>query len=251
MSGPLSVDGRNARQMRYGASRMGGWKSLFWFAVAMAGVGFAGYVYLVPYQKMQHAAVSKQAEVAQEHGAAEAANAERERLKSDLAKFMAADKEKAEGDAKRKAAVDELATQLKAGLEELGANVGSKGGSVEVTFPAAKLIDANGIDVSEGGGAALKILAGAAKKASAKVRIAARSSSAPPPKELRSLFHSAGEMNAVRGARVMSALQGDGLGPDRIAIVGAPPPPTPRGGRGKKSPPPAAADRVELEVEPQ
>ena len=42
----------------------GGWKQLFWFAVAFTGLGFAGYVYLVPYQKMQHAVGSRQAELA-------------------------------------------------------------------------------------------------------------------------------------------------------------------------------------------
>ena len=91
---------------------------------------------------------------------------------------------------------------------------------LSVSFPAAKMIDANGIDVSDGGMAAVKILAEAAKKESAKVRIRARSSSAPPPKELRSLFRTAGEMNAVRAARVMSSLQGAGVPPARITIVG-------------------------------
>ena len=33
----------------------GGWKRLFWFAIAAAGVGFAGYVYFVPYHQMRSA----------------------------------------------------------------------------------------------------------------------------------------------------------------------------------------------------
>ena len=45
---------------------------------------------------------------------------------------------------------------------------------LSVSFPAAKMIDANGIDVSDGGMAAVKILAEAAKKEGAKVRIRAR-----------------------------------------------------------------------------
>ena len=52
------------------------------------------------------------------------------------------------------------------------------------------------------------------------MRIRARSSSAPPPKELRSLFRTAGEMNAVRAARVMSSLQSAGVQPARVTIVG-------------------------------
>ena len=112
-----------------------------------------------------------------------------------------------------------------------------------------KLIDANGIDVSDGGMAAIKILAEATKKEGAKVRIRARSSAAAPPKELRSLFRTAGEMNAVRAARVMSSFQNAGVAPARVTIVGD----VDKGGakaRGKK-PGAAPADRVELEIEPE
>ena len=86
------------------------------------------------------------------------------------------------------------------------------GAMLDVSFPADKMIDANGIDVSDAGMAAIKILAEATKKESAKVRIRARVSSAAAPKELRSLFRTAGEMNAVRAARVMSSLQTRGRG---------------------------------------
>src|SRR5262249_8126534 len=120
-----------------------------------------------------------------------------------------------------------------------------------VSFPAGKMIDANGIDVSDGGMAAIKILAEASKRENAKVRIRARSSAGAPPKELRSLFKTAGEMNAVRAARVMSALAHAGVAPARITIFGdiaekgaARPP------RGKKAVV-ATNDRVELEIEPE
>ena len=130
--------------------------------------------------------------------------------KADLAKFKAAADDKAASDAKRKTTIDTLATQLKPGLEALGATVVAEPGALDVSFPADKMIDANGIDVSDGGMAAIKILAEATKKEGAKVRIRARSSAAAPPKELRSLFRTAGEMNAVRAARVMSSLQNAG-----------------------------------------
>lgn len=234
--------------MRYGAARMGGWKALFWFAVAMAGLGFAGYVYLVPYRKMQTAANSHSAELAAEHQAAENAKAERDKLKADLAKFVGAEKEKSAAEAKRKSSIETMAAQLKPGLEELGATIVADNGVLQVSFPAAKMIDANGIDVSDAGAAALKILAGAAKKEGAKVRIRARSSAAAPPKDLRSLFRTAGEMNAVRAARTLSALENAGLPPSKISVVGEPAGPAAKG-RGKKAAPPP--DRVELELEPE
>ena len=227
----------------------GGWKQLFWFAVAATGLGFAGYVYVIPYQKMEHAVGTRQAELASARGTADEAVAERDKLKAQLSKFVGADKEKAATDSKRKTTADALATGLRPGLEQLGATVTVAGAVLHVSFLAPKVIDANGIDVSEAGQAALKILAGAAKKEEAKVRIAARSSSAQPPKELRSLFKTAGEMRAVRAARVMSALVDAGLPAGHVEIVGEADKPPPRA-RSKKVPAPPP-DHLDLEVEPE
>jgi len=254
---------------RYGAVRMaryafedpmaaaqprsgGGWKALLGFAVAFVGLGFAGYVYVIPYQKMQHAAGTGQAEIAGAQNAAEAATAERDKLKADLEKYTSADKEKGAAESKRKAASDALALALKTGLEELGATVTPETAKLRVSFPVAKVIDANGMDVSETGQAALKILAGAAKKEEAKVRVVARTSSAPPPKELRSLFHTAGEMRAVRAARVMSALEDAGLPPAQLTIVGESDKPAPRAhAKGKKGASAPPGDQLDLQVEPE
>lgn len=221
---------------------------MFWFAVAAAGVGFAGYVFLVPYQRMQSLLGTRNAELAAERSTSAEALAERDKLKAALAKYTDAEKEKAAAEAKRKADVDGLITQLRPSLEELGATVAVEEGPLVVSFPTEKVIDTNGIDVSEGGATALKIFAGAVKKAGAKAQVVARASAAPPPKELKSLFHSTGELNAVRSARVMSALVDAGLAPATVSIVGdvekaaAKP-------RGKKAPPPP--ERLDIQVEPQ
>jgi flagellar motor protein MotB len=235
----------------------GGWKQLFWFAVAFTGLGFAGYVYLIPYQKMQHAVGTRQAELASERAAAEQATAERDKLKTTLESYTSTDKDKAAGESKRRTAADALVLALKTGLEELGATVTADGAKLRVSFPVGKVIDANGMDVSETGQAALKILAGAVKKEDAKVRVVARTSSAPPPKELRSLFHTAGEMRAVRAARVMSALEDAGLPPAQLTIIGESdkPAPRPRGKQGKQGKKAAAAappaDQLDLQIEPE
>jgi hypothetical protein len=225
----------------------GGWRALFWYMIAAAGVGFAGYMFLIPYQRVQSALITRTGEVSVERRSAEEAGAERDKLKTDLAKYTAADKEKAATDGKKKAALDGMITTLRPSLEELGATVTADGSLLSVSFPAAKVIDPNGIDVSEGGMAALRILAGSVKSASGHVRIKARASSAAPPRELKGLFHSAGEMQAVRAARVMSALEDAGIAPDALTIVGEPEKPTPRA-RGKKG---APADRLDIQVEPE
>jgi hypothetical protein len=229
----------------------GGWKQLFWFAVAAAGLGFAGYVYVIPYQKMEHAVASRQAELTTARTTADEATAERDKLKADLSKYLSADTEKAATDSKRKTTADALASGLRPGLQQLGATVTVDGAVLHVSFLAPKVIDANGIDVSETGQAALKILAGAATKEEAKVRIAVRSSSAQPPKELRSLFHTAGEMRAVRAARVMSALEEAGLPATHLEIVGEADRPPPRAPRGKKAQAQLPPDHLDLEVEPE
>jgi hypothetical protein len=229
----------------------GGWKAMFWFAVAAAGVGFAGYVFLVPYERMRIALGNRNAELGAERSTAAETATERDKLKAELAKFTDAEKEKATTASKKKADVDVLITQLRPALEELGASVAVEGGTdvLNVSFPAAKLIDTNGIDVSESGLAALKIFAGSVKKVNAKARILARASAAPPPKELKALFHSAGELHAVRAARVMTALEDAGMTPATVSIAGDVEKPAPHA-RGKKPAPPPA-DRLDIQVEPQ
>ena len=256
------------RKMRYGAPRMeryafedptagarqrsgGGWKQLLWFAVAATGIGFAAYVYVIPYQKIERAVRTLGADLASARTTANDAAAERDKLKAQLNKYVGVDQEKAAAESKRKTTADALASGLRPGLEELGATVTVDGAVLHVGFPAPKVIDANGIDVSEAGQAALKILAGAAKREQAKLRIQARTSSAQPPKELRKLFHTAGEMRAVRAARVMSALVDAGLPADHLEIVGAPDKPAPRAGRGKRAPVQTPPDHLDLEVEPE
>jgi hypothetical protein len=228
----------------------GGWKTLLWFAVATAGVGFAGYVFLVPYQKMQLALGSRGTELAAARSTAQEVSDERDKLKEQVGKYAASDEEKAAADSKRKGALDAMAQQLKPALEGLGGTVAAAGGAIEVSFPAVRVIDRNGIDVSPGGTEALTILAGVVKKNGGRARIKARASAAPAPRELRRLFHSAGEMQAVRAARVLSALESAGLAPDHVTIIGqADKTPVPRTRSRKAAPLPL--DHLDIAVEPE
>jgi outer membrane protein OmpA-like peptidoglycan-associated protein len=238
----------------------GGWRQLFWFMVAFTGLGFAGYVYVVPYRQMAGALETKSRELNDLRSGGQELSAERDRLKASIGKHETAEKEKAAQTAKRKADLDAMAAQLKTALEGLGVALTSDGQRLTVSLPSDTAVDKNGIDVSEQGTAALKILAGAAKKGDATLRIKARFGSAPAPKQLRSLFGTVGEVSAVRAARVMSVLQGAGLAPERLVIVGEG---ESKGGgtkggaraaaaKSKKGPGPAApsADRLDIEVEP-
>jgi hypothetical protein len=236
----------------------GGWKQLFWFAVAAAGLGFAGYVYFVPYHQIASALDSRSRELSEERKAGEMLTAERDRLKAGVGgKLEAVEPAKGGGggddDGKRAADLETIATQLKTPLEELGAVVATEANRVTVSL-ADRAVDKNGIDVSSEGNAVLRILAGTVKKTGSRIRIKARFGSAPAPKQLRSLFGTVGEVSAVRAARVMSVLQGAGVAPERLSIVGEAekdkdkPKPT-AGGKGKRSSG-SGADRLDIEVEP-
>ena len=241
------------------------WKNLIWGAVAAAGVGFAGYVYLMPYRQMTGALETRSRALSQQHEEGQQLASERDQLKTSVDKFEATEKERTDKAAKGRQELEAIATQLKPSLQELGAAVSTNNGRLLVSLSPEKAVDRNGIDVSGDGSAALKILAGAIKRTGAKVHIKARFGSGPAPKQLRSLFGTTGEVAAVRAARVMSALEGAGLSPERLTIVGAPeapkeppkPPPRVMGRRGRRAAAAAAAaaaaggeDRLEIEVEP-
>jgi flagellar motor protein MotB len=234
------------------SSSGGGWKTLFWFMVAIAAVGFAGYVFLVPYQKMMSALSARTTELSEERATSKQLTAERDQIKGEVEKLQAAAAVKAAADTKRTAAADELGTQLKSNMEAVGATVVSATGRVAVSLPADKIIDTNGIDVSEQGHAILKIFAGTLKNTPGSVRVKTRFSAVPPAtKELRELFKTSGELSAVRSARVMSSLNAAGVAADRLIISGEAerPRPVPRGKKVVAPPPPP--ERVDIEVEPE
>jgi hypothetical protein len=212
VSGPVGAGGRGAVQ--------GGWRQLLWFAVAAAGVGFAGYLYVIPYRQLSGVLETRSRELREERSSGQEAAAERDRLKNSVDTYQSSQKAKVDVSAKSRQLVDAMVAQLKPALEELGASVDGATGRLRVGLSPEKAIDKNGIDVSSEGNAVLKILAGAIKKSGGTVRIKARFGTAPAPKQLRSLFGTVGEVSAVRAARVMSVLEGAGLAPERLSIVG-------------------------------
>ena len=243
-----------AQPVNVSSSSGGGWRALIWIALAAIGVGFAGYVFLAPYQKMKSALTERSTELGAQRAAVDEVSAERDKLKAEVAGYVAAADQRAVLESKRKASIQAVAgslAQVNSALAELGASVAPGAQAIDISFQVAKVIDRNGIDVSDAGAAALQLVAGAVKKAGAHVAIKVRASAAPPPRELKSLFRTAGEMHAVRAARIMSALENAGLLPDQVSIVGvgqADKVPPPRG-RGRKAPP-GPPERLEIQVEP-
>jgi hypothetical protein len=240
------------------------WRNLFWLSVAAVGIGFGGYLYLMPYRQLNDTLENRARELHQERQDGQKVTSERDELKTAVDKIEATEKERAEKLAKGQKDMAAMAAQLKPSLQALGASVATDDhGHLRVSLAPEKAIDKNGIDVSSEGTAVLKILAGAIKRSGGTARIKAKFGSGPAPKQLRSLFGTTGEVAAVRAARVMSVLESAGLPPDHLSIVGeaespdeAPKPPPRTMSRRRRAAAAAAAaaatmyDRLDIEVEP-
>jgi hypothetical protein len=225
--------------------RVGGWKMTLGAMVAAAGVGFAGYVYLGPYQKVANALRVRTAELEQHRASGQDVVTERDRLKAEMGRRKGVDQDKAASEAKKQHAVDTFAAEMKGALGAFGANVVGGGGRAEVTFATKSVFEQpTSTVISPQGEAAMKILGTALKKAGFRTRVMAKLIPAPPPRDLAQ-FKNIGEFAMLRAVRVALALAGGGVGADRVAAAGEAP--LPGAHKGK----PGVPDRLEIEIEPE
>jgi hypothetical protein len=225
--------------------RVGGWKLMLGGMVAAVGLGFAGFVYLGPYQKVTKAFHARAAELEQERQASQDLAAERDKLKAELSKREGTEHDHAQVEAKKQQAVDAFAAEMKTALGAFGANLTAGGGRAEVTFATTSVFDQPiSTVISPQGDAAIKILAGALKKAGFRTRVMAKLISTPPPRELAQ-FKNVGEFTMLRAVRVALLLAAAGVAPERVAAAGETP--VAGGHKGKATVP----DRLEIEIEPE
>ncbi|MEO5767533.1 MAG: hypothetical protein ABIS92_04225 [Polyangia bacterium] len=224
--------------------RVGGWKALAGAMLAAAGLGFAGYVYLGPYQKLTKEMAVRTAELGEERTSSQDVAAERDKLKRQIAERDSADQNKAASQSRRQQAVDAFAAELKTPLAAFGATVSADGGRARVGFATSSMFDQpTSTVISPQGEAALKVLAGSLKKAGFRVGVLAKLITTPPPRELAQ-FKNIGEFAMLRAVRVALGLVAGGVAPDRIAATGDNPPTTHKGK-------PAVPDHLEIEIEPE
>ncbi len=225
--------------------RVGGWKLTLGAMLAAVGLGFAGYVYLGPYQKMTNALRVRTAELEQARAASQDIVAERDKLTAEIAKRKGLDQVKAAAEAKKQQAVDTFAAEMRGALGAFGATLVAGGGRAEVTFATKSVFDQpTSTVISPAGEAAMKILGTALKKAGFRTRVMAKLIPAAPPRDLAQ-FKNIGEFAMLRAVRVALALAGGGVGADRVAAAGEAP--LPGAHKGK----PAVPDRLEIEIEPE
>jgi hypothetical protein len=221
--------------------RVGGWKGLAGLMVAALGVGFAGYVYMSPYQKATKALQERTAELSKQRGSTDDLSSERDRLKAEMEKRQAAEQEKAAGASKRHETLSSVGAELKTALSGAGAAVAADDARVTVSFATANLFEQpTSVAISTSGETALRVVVAAVKKAGGRARVKARLIPSPPPRELGQ-FKNIGEFEMLRAARVMLVLAASGVPGDHLSVAGDVP-----GPRKTKN---GIPDRLDIEIE--
>ena len=230
-------------QPQFQIQRVGGWRLLLGAMLAAAGLGFAGYVYVVPYKKLTKTLHARNVELGEERSATQDLTADRDKLKAELDKHESAQQDKAGAETKRKQSLEMLGASLKTALLAIGATVSVADGKAVIGFATASLFDQpTSTVISQPGEATLRVLATALKQGGFKAHVKAKLIPTPPPRELAQ-FRNVGEFTVLRAARVALALANDGVTADHIAIAGESPS---AAGRKAKSPVP---DRLEVEIQ--
>lgn len=223
--------------------KVGGWKLLAGAMLAAAGVGFAGYIYVVPYQKVTRVLRARTGELGKERGATQDLEAERDRLKDELAKRNGADQDKAANDAKQRQALEALAAELKIALAAVGANISADEGKVRLSFGVPALFEQpTSTVISPQGETALKVVIAGMKKSGLRAKVKAKLIQSAPPRELAQ-FKNIGEFQMLRAARIMLVLANNGVPADHVSVIGEVP-----GGRKTKN---GVPDRLDIEIEPE
>jgi len=234
-----------AQQPQVQIKKVGGWKLLLGLMLAAGGLGFAGYLYAVPYKKLNRALTERAAETGEARTQLDKTIAERDKLNAELGRRDEADREKAATAGKKTEALEALTAELKTALGAVGGTATTDDGHALVSFPATAIFDqATSTVISGQGETALKILAMAAKKAEMRLRVKAKLIPSAGPREI-SQFKNIGEFTMLRAARVSLALAADGMPGAHLSIGGEKAPPL--AGRRAKA---AIPDRLDIEIEP-
>jgi hypothetical protein len=225
--------------------KVGSWKLLLGATLGALGLGFAGFVYVVPFQKVTKALQSQTSELDQAKGTTDELTSERDKLKAAVEKHMDVEQEKTANDAKHREMLQGVATELKGALPPASVNVSADEARVRLSFTVAGLFEQPfSIGISPAGETALKAVAATMKKGGLRGKVKAKLIPTPPPRELGQ-FKAIGEFEMLRAARVLLVLSNGGVAADHLAVAGDLPPPAARKGRG------GVPDRLDIEIEPE
>lgn len=225
--------------------KVGGWKLLLGAILAALGLGFAGFVYVGPFQKVSKALQAQTSELDQARGATDELTSERDKLKAAVEKHMDVEQEKTSTTTKHHETLQAVAADLKGALPPAAVSISADDARVRLNFAASALFEQPfSIGISPAGETALKAVAAALKKGGLRGKVKAKLIQTPPPRELGQ-FKAIAEFEMLRAARVLLVLSSGDVPADHLAVAGELPPPAARKGRG------SVPDRLDIEIEPE
>jgi len=206
----------------FGDSRVGvrGLLSLLPWAAGAAGVGFAAYLFFVPYQRATRELERRSADLAAQRARVQELSRERDDLNADASQLNLTPDRRLRM-AKFQSVQGALSDKLKAELAPFAAEVRSSGDRILVRFGEGAVFEGRTADISENGEKALEALGAAVKGATGvRVLVSAYLDASPPPKELRDLFPSNWELSAGRATNAVRYMVEEAHVPSALVMAG-------------------------------
>ncbi len=187
-------------------------------ALAAGGVGFAIYVYTVPYRQILTELKRRSGEVRQVKTADSGHRKEIDRLRQDL--FDAKGSSQGMGEEGRhRSAMKFLKAQLQDRLKNSGAVVQAEGKVLRLRFGEDAMFDARGAALSKAGQAALQAMSEVVAVTAARVLVSAPMAGAGVPKWARAEFASPGDLSMARVRNAVRHLTRVGMKPESVVGV--------------------------------
>lgn len=210
-------DSLEALKAQYAGSS--GWSRLAPWAFGAGGLGFAVYLFLVPYGKAEDELQRRSNEILAGRAQVAELQKERDRLKAEGGR-AAVSQDRALRMAKFRGAVEPLTARLRKDLA--GAEVQSSEERIVVRFPEEAVFEGKGADLSEAGENTLKSFGDLVKEMSGvRILVTARLDKTPVPRDMRDLFPTNWELGAARATNCVRFLADDGAVPPSLLLAGA------------------------------
>jgi chemotaxis protein MotB len=201
----FSEDSLDLMRAQYDRSRFDGWGRVAVAGVGMAGLGFALFVLLVPYQAARRELGRRTQELTLERAGSGEVRRERDKLKQ-----LGGPDDPAHAAALQQfqAALPALEATLAQIARAAAGEVVRVGDRILLRLPEAAVFDGRGADLSETGETVLKALAAGLKPLErARALVVAHLDATPVSRDLKDLFPTNWELSAARSTNVVRFLE--------------------------------------------
>jgi flagellar motor protein MotB len=186
-----------------------------------AGIGFAGYVYFVPYRHMLIDLKRRSGELRALRTTAEASQKELDRVKVDFAEVQGARNQRLTAEGRVRTDLKLMKTELEQRLGGAGVTVTLEPHKLVAALPEDAVFDARGPVLTRQGQDAIRAVAEVIGDKAARLLVAAPMGGVPLARWVRAQFPTPGDLSAARVGNVLKALARDGAQAQNIlAVVG-------------------------------